>query len=264
MIPAGARVLERCQAPEGTLDGERAAAIYRADLERARARVAHKKLARREYRAMLRAVGQYGGARLMAPGGRIMVWSDLHLGHAKIIECAGRPFDDTSAMAERLWENCDNAVRREDVLVCVGDIAMSPALNEGTWSRLRTAPGARKVLVIGNHDLTGKGQLRVRGFDEVSAVLVTGGNPPLIWTHYPLIDVPSGVVNVHGHTHATPPGRTRHINVSVEQLDYAPISLARLRRLAQALVREEFPPGITTLERVRNIERPGESARNRA
>ena len=110
------------------------------------------------------------------------------------------------------------------------------------------------MLVIGNHDLTGKGQLRVRGFDEVRAVLVSDGNPPLIWTHYPLADVPSGCVNIHGHIHALPPTRSRHINVSVEQLDYAPISLARLRCLAQALVKRKFPTGDTTLERIRRIE----------
>ena len=203
---------------------------------------------------MLRAVAHYGGASLAVPDSRVKVWSDLHLGHAKIIECAQRPFDDPDAMAERLWRNGEAAVGPGDVLVCVGDLAMSPALNEATWSRLRAAPGQAKVLVIGNHDLTGKGQLRVRGFNDVRAVLISDGNPPLIWTHYPLADVPPGCVNIHGHIHASPPTRSRHINVSVEQLDYAPVSLSRLRRLAQALVERRFPPGATTLERVRNVE----------
>ena len=53
--------LERRRARDGAPDAESAAHIYRADLERARARVAHKKLASREYRAMLRALGHYGG-----------------------------------------------------------------------------------------------------------------------------------------------------------------------------------------------------------
>lgn len=116
------------------------------------------------------------------------------------------------------------------------------------------APFNPKVLVIGDHDLTGKGRLGVRDFDEVRAVLVSDGHPPLIWTHYPLADVPPGHVNIHGYLHVTPPSRSRHIDVSVEQLDYEPISLARLRRLAQGLARGEFPPGATTLERIRYIE----------
>ena len=261
---AAALTRQRPLARDVPISAEQAAALYGADLEAALDRKTYKMSTRRAYRAMLRAVERYGGAALEASNGRVMVWSDLHLGHAKIMACAQRPFDDVDAMGECLWRNCESAVCPNDVLVCVGDVAMSPALNEVTWTRLRTAPGARKVLVIGNHDLTGKGELRVKGFDEVHAVLVSGQNPPLIWTHYPLIDVPAGAVNVHGHTHGTPPGRTRHINVSVEQLDYAPISLARLRRLAQVLVSGEFPAGTTTLERVRNTERPSGSARNRA
>ena len=147
-------------------------------------------------------------------------------------------------MAERLWRNCEAAVGPGDVLVCVGDLAMSPALNETTWTRLRAAPGRTKVLVIGNHDLTGKGQLRVKGFDEVRAVLVSGRNPPLIWTHYPLGRC-AARVRQHPRTHPPPrrPTRSRHINVSVEQLDYAPVSLARLRRLAHALIRRRVSSG---------------------
>ena len=252
--PLPAAFQERGQSHEGAPNGEQAAVFYRADLERALARVAHKKLASRAYRAMLRAVADYGGASLATPSSQVKVWSDLHLGHTKIIDYAQRPFDDANDMARQLWSNWDAAVGPGDTVVCVGDLAMSPALNEATWARLRAAPGRAKVLVIGNHDLTGKGQLRVKGFDEVRAVLVSGQNLPLIWTHYPLIEVPRGVVNVHGHTHGTPAGRSRHINVSVEQLDYRPIALSRLEALARRLVVGEYPPGSTTLERVLCIE----------
>ena len=237
------------------MNGEEAAELYRADLEGASARVAHKKLASRAYRAMLRAVADYGGASLATPSSQVKVWSDLHLGHTKIIDYAQRPFDDANDMARQLWSNWDAAVGPGDTVVCVGDLAMSPALNEATWAGLGAARGRSKVLVIGNHDLTGKGQLRVRGFDRVCAVLVSGGNPPLIWTHYPLTRVPAGYVNVHGHTHGTPAGRSRHINVSVEQLDYRPIALSRLEALARRLVVGEYPPGSTTLERIRCIEK---------
>ena len=47
---------------------------------------------------------------------------------------------------------------------------------------------------------------------------------------------------------------TPHINVSVEQLEYAPVSLARIRRLAQVLVGGVYPPGETTVERMQAIE----------
>ena len=109
------------------------------------------------------------------------------------------------------------------------------------------------MLVVGNHDLGSGGTLRVGGFHRTKAVLVSAGAPPLIWTHAPLPDVPEGHVNVHGHTHGRR-GEGRHINVSVEQPEYRPITLDRLRRLAVALVGGDEPPGPTTLAQVRHVE----------
>ena len=84
--------------------------------------------------------------------------------------------------------------------------------------------------------------------------MVSAGAPPLVWTHYPLVDVPAGHVNIHGHAHGAPPGRSAHINVAVEQLDYEPVGLGRLRRLARALAAGHYPPGATTLERIAHLE----------
>lgn len=127
---------------------------------------------------------------------------------------------------------------------------MRDAVCDRTWQRIRATGGARKWLVFGNHDLTGGGVLRVDGFDDVCSLLCADGDPPLVLTHLPLTQVPAGVVNIHGHTHAEPPGRSPHINVSVEQLDYRPVALDRLRKLARALVKGHYPSGATTLERL--------------
>ena len=58
----------------------------------------------------------------------------------------------------------------------------------------------------------------------------------------------------HGHLHHAPPTDTPHINVSVEQLDYAPVLLSRIRVLAAALARGEYSEGRTTLERIEALE----------
>ena len=121
------------------------------------------------------------------------------------------------------------------MLVVVGDVAMSEAVCDATWERVLVAPGRHKHLIIGNHDVTGPGEVREQGFDDVWSVMVSAGASPLVWTHYPLAEVPEGHVNVHGHRHGAPPGRSPHISVAVEQIEYEPVRLDRLRRLAQAL-----------------------------
>ena len=70
----------------------------------------------------------------------------------------------------------------------------------------------------------------------------------------PLAEVPDGFVNVHGHTHDEAPRRSRHINVSVEQLDYRPVALGRIKALARELLAERYPDGQTTLERIATVE----------
>ena len=221
---------------------------YRPDLRRALSRDG------RAHTAMRPALNGYGAATLDASADEVMVWSDLHLGHADIIRHAARPFEHVDEMGGTLLDNWHRHLVPDAVLVCVGDVALANGVSAVTWSRIREAPGRRKVLVIGNHDLSNDGRLRTMGFDEAYALLVSDGDPPLIWTHAPLSKVPAGHVNVHGHLHARQRARSPHINVSVEQLAYRPISLARLRPLAQAIVGGVFPEGNTTLERVLALE----------
>ena len=208
----------------------------------------------RGLRAMLRAVPQHPVCEFNEPDETVLVISDLHLGHENVIEYSNRPFDDVDEMNSVLWANLTAALAPENVLVVVGDMAMARAINEETRQKIRSLTCRHRHLVFGNHDLTGAGQLRAEGFDDVWSLMVSGGEPPLIWTHYPLNEVPAGYVNIHGHVHDSPPRPSPHINVSVEQLDYRPVSLAALRALARVIVKDEYPEGATTLERLQAIE----------
>ena len=202
---------------------------------------------------MVEAVSTHRGGALDAPDNEDLVWSDLHLGHENIIEYQERPFlgvADQDAEIWRAWERIDAGA----VLVVVGDVAMGDAVCDATWKRVRRAPGREKHLVIGNHDVTGAGEVRTQGFDHLWSVLTSAGDPPLLWTHYPLLEVPDGHVNVHGHEHGKPPRTTPHINVSVEQLEYEPVWLGRVRRLAWAIAQGDHPPGASTIEQVAHIE----------
>ncbi len=208
---------------------------------------------RRMFHAMLRATGELPARRLSESAGTTWVWSDLHLGHENIIRYTNRPFEDVAEMDARLYANWEAAVGADDTVIFVGDIAMRTALCDATWQRIREGPGHTKILVIGNHDLTGSGALRVDGFDDICPVLVIDGDVPLVFTHMPLATVPDGCANVHGHTHDASPTRSPHINVSVEQLAYRPVPLERIRALAKKVVAGRYPQGATTIERIANL-----------
>ena len=72
-----------------------------------------------------------------------------------------------------------------------------------------------------NHDVDPVNHVRPLAVDRTAVTLAAPGEPPLLLTHVPLLQVPAGWVNVHGHVHRNEsPSRIRHINVSVEQLNY--------------------------------------------
>ena len=105
--------------------------------------------------------------------------------------------------------------------------------------------------MYGNHEITGTGSVETDGFDEVHSSLHVDGDPSLLLTHVPLRVVPGGCVNIHGHLHHKRiPGRTRHINVCVEQLQYRPRALSTLHRLARRLVNGETVRGRTTTDQL--------------
>ena len=92
--------------------------------------------------------------------------------------------------------------------------------------------------------------------DRTAVTLFAPGEPPLLLTHVPLLQVPPGCVNVHGHVHQKEsPSRNRHISVSVEQLDYRPVKLNDIRRLARRLLEGRTVPGHSTRARLNVVER---------
>ena len=119
----------------------------------------------------------------------VKVWSDLHLGRANIIQYQTRPFLNVDEVDVLFWANWQLGVDPDETLVCVGDLAMGRGISDDTWERVRAVPGREKVLVVGNHDVTGGGKLRVEWFHRAKTVLVSPGDPPAGETTLDRIDV---------------------------------------------------------------------------
>jgi calcineurin-like phosphoesterase family protein len=101
-------------------------------------------------------------------GGKIYIWSDLHLGHGNIIRYGNRPFSDMAEMNEALLYAWEVTVKPGDTIINLGDITLK-FIKERLTETIHKMPG-HKILVMGNHDR----RKHVRwwmdvGFDEVNS-----------------------------------------------------------------------------------------------
>ena len=199
---------------------------------------------------LARGVAGYGATRIAEPDADTLIWSDLHLGHAGILRHGKRPWWFVTNMTRALLETWEKAAGQETTSICCGDLCGPVALETDVAERLGGIAG-RKVLVAGNHDLGPWGTKATDAMDEVWGAVSIDTDPPLLLTHAPLTRVPRGHVNVHGHLHdqwRLP--ATRHINATVEQLDYRPATLREVLVLAKELASGTMPRGRRTRTRI--------------
>ena len=136
--------------------------------------------------------------------------------------------------------------------------ARLPAIGVAVGQRLARDPGDKAVVEIfparghdESHDVDPVNQIRPFEIDRTAVTLYGAGDPPLLLTHVPLLQVPHGAVNVHGHVHEQEsPTPNRHVNVSVEQLNYRPVKLSEIRRLARRQLEGRTIPGYSTRARL--------------
>ncbi len=143
----------------------------------------------------------------IASGERVWMTSDLHFLHTNIINHSNRPFYNVSDMTGAHLQLLQK-VPATELLIFVGDMSMG---NYQDGVDLIRTISARKILVVGNHDIARNGQCHyVRDKDIFEAIV-----PFLYWigpmgrlifvSHYPAF-IPSSykgemVMNYHGHLH---------------------------------------------------------------
>jgi calcineurin-like phosphoesterase family protein len=201
-------------------------------------------------------------------GGEVWFTSDLHFGHARIVDYCDRPFrnrdgdPDPAAMAEWIVERFCELVGEDDTLIVLGDVAMGP--REETLPLVAQLPG-RKVLVPGNHDRCWSGhavekknpaawieRYQAAGFSEIVdpgtdvARIDLGGH--LVGLHHlpwqgsdpeddryeELRARDDGGWLVHGHVHRHWRQRGRMINVGVDAWGGVPVPASALISLIEA------------------------------
>lgn len=118
-------------------------------------------------------------------------------------------------------------VSKEDHVFHLGDFSF---LNKERTKAIVSELNGYKFLILGNHD---RGRSRTWwldvGFDEVSEYPIIYKNFFFL-SHEPLyMNKQMPYVNVHGHIHSQKYEGLQYYNVSVEHLDYTPVSFEQIR-----------------------------------
>lgn len=163
------------------------------------------------------------------------VISDTHFHHERMlsfIDKSGnvvRPFSSVEEVDDLMISNWNKTVTKRDTIWHLGDVFSGP--EEQAIKTLRRLNGNKK-LILGNHDhLTPE---FMACFNEIS-LWKKFGKEDMIFSHMPLDDsvineCSPTAINVHGHIHSNKSPTARHFNVSVENINYMPISFDEIRQ----------------------------------
>jgi calcineurin-like phosphoesterase family protein len=158
----------------------------------------------------------------------IFLISDTHFGHVGVTQFLRndgtklRPWDNIEEMDEALVSNWNSVVTPKDKVYHLGDVVINRKQLK-TLSRLN----GEKVLVKGNHDIFRINEY-LEHFKDVRGYHILDN---LIMSHIPIHPDSKGRFrgNIHGHLHANTVGDPWYYNVSVEQINYTPISFETVR-----------------------------------
>lgn len=161
----------------------------------------------------------------------IFLVSDYHFGHEKpyntFLREDGRflryEFANSEEADQTMIDRHNAVVKDQDRVYVLGDVCF----HKKHLYKIGQMKG-RKVLIKGNHDLL-EAKDYLEYFDDIRGVHQFKG---LIMSHIPIHTDCLGRwnFNVHGHTHANKMKDPRYFNVSVECINYTPISLEEIKQ----------------------------------
>ena len=169
----------------------------------------------------------------------IWVISDTHLNHANILKFTdnegnlirGSRFANTREMDECILESWNSVVKPGDKVYHLGDVMFGDKeYFKKLWPRFHGS----KRLTPGNHEDIKF--LSSGGFFAKVELWRVFSEFGLVLSHFPLHESQlydykrdRPLKSVHGHVHTNTLDSDRHINVSVEVINYTPINIEELR-----------------------------------
>ena len=171
------------------------------------------------------------------------VWftSDLHFYHKNICKYCNRPFDNIEEMNQKLIDNWNSVVKKDDTVFLLGDMGFCGLEKlKGLMSQLN----GNIFLIQGNHDPDNIVAALYRdkiimNFDRLMSVTIIGDeecpNQELTLCHFPMIDwynKRKGSWMIHGHQHQLPNMTScsvAHWDVGIDKNNLIPISFEQLK-----------------------------------
>lgn len=157
------------------------------------------------------------------------VISDAHFFHKNIISYCSRPFKTTNEMNETMFNNWNNTVTDDDIILFGGDFVMGAKnfghSNNEAAKLVYDNLNGEKIFIRGNHD---KGIKLPFLEDEINLFNYKGYS--FTFTHHP-IDCFSTDFLLYGHIHNNPHSirnNKRAFNCSMEDNNYTPVHLDKV------------------------------------
>lgn len=159
--------------------------------------------------------------------------ADTHFEDGIFIKYEKRPFENVQHMNTMLVYNWNNVVKHDDIVYVLGDFGNSNNHPDTNLPKIVDWLEGHKYLIKGNHDTMPNKYYRDIGFEEVY-------DHPIIldefWilSHEPMyVSDNTPYANICGHVHGDPKYKDfsyRHFIVSVERINYTPISFDEIKR----------------------------------
>lgn len=149
--------------------------------------------------------------------------ADPHFGDENIICYENRPFNSAHEMDAALIENWNRVVSDCDEVYVLGDFGA-----QNHESEVLKKLNGKKYLVKGNHDVGSNEYYRNCGFEEVYDLPVLYENFWILSHDAMYVNTNMPYANLFGHVHNNPIIKdysSHHFCVSVERIDYKPISI---------------------------------------
>lgn len=149
----------------------------------------------------------------------IWVIADTHFGHGMLVREGYRP----KGFEELILNNLKEYVKKDDVLIHLGDVELGRVENFSPYGRVR-------ILIKGNHDSRTDNVYYDMGFTAVCNGLLFEKFGKRIWFSHEPEEIDEDIdFNIHGHTHGKGEAISpKHIPIFFEGTSYEPYNLRDL------------------------------------